>query len=366
MTSGGAAPLDVVELPPSSPGERGRRLGSERGAEIAATLERYRALFTAIATRPVDLGRSGGEAMASIAGWAPALAEEIEGIASGAGLPVEEIAALNARTEVLAAIGAPTGRGECSTIVVLGDGDGPPLSIQNWDWHEELASSFHVLVVRHPSGRVVRTLTEYGIVGKIGVTSTGLGLHFNILSHERDGGPIGVPVHVIARRILDEANDLAGALALAATAAPSASSAITLVAADGDDRMAVTAEVHPGGPRYVLPNRDGVLLRTNHFLDPVASAGDRMAITGPDSYVRYALLERAIDGGSDAEAARRVLASRFGGASAICSRPAPDARLGERWATLATIELDVAAGTLTVRRGGADEPVEAILGPDDA
>ena len=46
-----------------------------------------------------------------------------------------------------------------------------PVALQTWDWHEELASSFHVLCIEHPDGHVVRTLTEYGIVGKLGVST---------------------------------------------------------------------------------------------------------------------------------------------------------------------------------------------------
>ncbi len=65
-----------------------------------------------------------------------------------------------------------------------------------------------MLRIEHPDGQVVRTLTEYGIVGKLGVSRRGLGLLLNILHHEGDGRGIGVPVHVVARRVLDEARDL--------------------------------------------------------------------------------------------------------------------------------------------------------------
>ena len=44
--------------------------------------------------------------------------------------------------------------------------------------------------------------------------------------------------------------------------------------------------------------------------------------------------------------------SHFGGAGGLCAHPAPDASFGERYATLATILLDVEAGGLTVHAGG--------------
>ena len=51
------------------------------------------------------------------------------------------------------------------------------------------------------------------------------------------------------------------------------------------------------------------------------------------------------------------MSSRLGGGGAICCRPDPDAVFGERWSTLATIQLDVANAGLVIRRGGPDQPV---------
>jgi len=343
--------IDVVEIGPAPAAERGRQLGAARAAEIRRTVDGYRDLFAAIAGEPVDLGPLGSEALGAIDAWAPSLAEEIAGIAEGAGLPVDDVAALNARTEVLALLGA-RGRGECSTVVVL-DGPGDePVAMQNWDWHEHLREAMHVLHVDHGDGRVVRTLTEYGIVGKIGVSSRGLGLLLNILHHDADGQGMGVPVHVIARRVLDDAGDLAEAAELVASARASASSAMTLVGVEGAECAAVTAEVFPAGPRFVLPGRDGVLLHTNHFLAPEAALGERERLFAPDSYVRLGVLQRAVRGDSGRADVLRALGSRFGGGGAICCRPRHDAPLGDRWATLATIELHVRAGRLTVHRDG--------------
>jgi isopenicillin-N N-acyltransferase-like protein len=343
--------IDVVELAPAPPLERGRRLGDVRAAEIRRTLDAYRELFTAIAGEPVELGDLGEEAHAATAEWAPELAREIEGIADGAGLPVADVAALNARTEVLAVLGA-RGRGECSTVVVLdGPGDGP-VAMQNWDWHEHLRDGMHVLQVDHGDGRVVRTLTEYGIVGKLGVSSRGVGLLLNILHHDADGRRMGVPVHVIARRVLDEARDLSEATEILCSARASASSAMTLVGVEGAACAAVAAEVFPGGPRFVLPGSDGVLLHTNHFLASEAALGERERLFAPDSYVRLGVLQRAVRGSSDRADVLRALGSSFGGGGAICCRPRQGAVLGDRWATLATIELDVPAGRLTVHRDG--------------
>src|SRR5271166_6036280 len=104
---------------PASPRDRGRDFGAAHSAVIAATTSKYAALFAATAGREVDIPALGREALASIRQFSVASASEIEGIAEGAGLPAERIAALNARTEILGSLYASM-RGECSTVVRLG------------------------------------------------------------------------------------------------------------------------------------------------------------------------------------------------------------------------------------------------------
>jgi isopenicillin-N N-acyltransferase-like protein len=339
--------------PPAPPRERGRDFGAAHADQIRTVVERYRALFATTAGHSVDMEALGAEALTAIAGWAPDLAEEIDGFADGAGIDVRLVAALNARTEILARV-APGGRGECSTLVALDAGAGGPAAAQTWDWHDDLRDSWLVWTIEHPDGHVVHTLTEFGIVGKIGVSSRGVGVLFNILHHERDGDAIGVPVHAIARRILDDAADLSQAVGTATAAAVSASSAITVIAADGAERAALTLEVHPGGPGILLPDERGVLVHTNHFLTAPAAAADREPRLGPDSFWRYDLLRRRLRESPPAGTGDLVdaLTSHLGGSGAVCCHPAPGAPAGERWATLATVTLDVAHGAMDVRAGG--------------
>jgi isopenicillin-N N-acyltransferase-like protein len=345
---------------PAEPRERGLDFGAAHADQIRTAVERYRDLFAAAAGRPVDLEGLGAEALDATAAWAPELAEEIEGIAEGSGLDPRLVAALNARTEILAHV-APGGRGECSTLVALGAAADGPAAAQTWDWHEELRDSWLVWTIEHPDGRVVHTLTEFGIVGKIGVSSRGIGVLFNILHHGRDGDGIGVPVHVIARRILDGASDFSQAVGAAAAAEVSASSAITVIACDGAERAALTLEVHPGGPGILLPDEHGVLVHTNHFLTAPAAVDDREPRLGPDSFWRYDILRRRLRESPPADGDDLVdaLTSHLGGSGAVCCHPAPGAPAGERWATLATVTLDVAHGAMDVRAGGPCDPAAA-------
>jgi hypothetical protein len=184
-----------------TPRERGREFGETWRARIAATVDGYRGLFAMAGT--ADLSLLGEQALARIDGWAPDLGEEIRGLAEGAGLPLHDVAAANARTEILAMLGHRAA--ECSAIVALGAPGAEPVAVQTWDWYAGFADKWLVWTIPHSDGRQTTTLTEFGIVGKLGVNSRGVGCLFNILHHQSDGAPMGISVHVVARRLLDEA-----------------------------------------------------------------------------------------------------------------------------------------------------------------
>ncbi len=345
--------------PPASPQERGEAFGAANASDIGATYDRYVELFDAVATEPVALRPLGEEAQRAIAAYSEPAAEEITGIAHGAGLEPWQIAALNARTEILARLAATAtapapARGECSTVVDLRDHTSSPLTIQTWDWRDSFADNWLAWTIEYPDGRVVHTVTEYGILAKIGVSSRGVGVHMNLLQHERDGGAIGTPVHILARTVLERADDPGAAVALLGAARTSASTVLTIIGASANGTAAIGAELSPDGPRYVLGDLEGLYLHTNHFLDPHLAADDQAPRLGPDSYLRLDVLRRALHrtGATDLTELTQLMADHSGGAGSVCCHADPAAALADQWATLATVSLDVDAGELNVRRGG--------------
>lgn len=340
--------------PPATPRDRGLAFGAAFEREIRRTAEHYRELFSSVAGRAVDPAEFGPAALAAIEAFSPDAADEIHGIAEGAGLDAGTVAALNARTEVLASLGARL-RGECSTVVTIDpSGARAPVTLQTWDWVDVFVDDWLLWSIEHPDGTVVHTVTEFGILGKIGVNNHGVGVHFNILHHERDGDGIGVPIHVLARTVLDRARHIGRALDLVGSAVTSASSALTLVGADAEGASALSAELSPVGPRFVLPDDDGLLIHTNHFLDPNLARDDREPRVGPDTWLRYSTLRGRLAGRRDLGLAELTgaMTSHHGGGGALCCHPEPDAALAGRWQTLVTVSLDVAAGTLSVLDGG--------------
>jgi isopenicillin-N N-acyltransferase like protein len=177
--------------------------------------------------------------------------DELQGIANGAGVDVRELLAVNARTELT------SGRHECS---VIGAGD---VLAQNWDWHPDLQESTVLWIVRENGGWFA-TLTEAGMLAKIGMNDAGLGVCLNLLRCSEDGGLNGTPIHLLMRRTL-ACRSVPEAIGLLTAARVSASSAVT-VATRGE---LATVELSPGGANVV---RDGT--HTNHFLEPPASGTD--------------------------------------------------------------------------------------------
>lgn len=332
----------------TEPFARGHEFGRAHGGKIAGTIAGYRAMWEAVVPGhdPLPAGRA---ALAATEGFAPHLAAEMRGMAEGAGIDPDLIGAINARTEILAALKTAT-RGECSAVIALPP-EGPPVALQTWDWFHRFRQNWLVWEIPLEDGSTTKTMTEYGIVGKAGLNTRGLGLLFTILHHEADGQGIGVPVHVAARAALDLGRDIHDAAALLAGAKVSASSSLNLSAWEYGRAAALTVELHPGGPGFVLPGADGLLVHTNHFLAPRPAARDTEPVAFPDTLLRHAMLSRRLNGGSSAAEVLAALNCHMGADSALCCHPLPGDP-DDQYATLATIRLDLAAGALHVHDGG--------------
>jgi isopenicillin-N N-acyltransferase-like protein len=330
----------VHRSPEPTAEERGHGLGVAHRPAVERTCESYMDLFAAHGVDAEQVRRWGERALAETRSWAPELADEILGVAEGAGLDPWQLGALNGRTEILAAA-AVTGEGECSTSVVLDGGN--PRTMQTWDWHDTLR---HVMLLRVIPGSLC-TFTEFGIVGKIGVNAAGLGVHFNVLRHRGDHADIGVPVHVVARRILDDASTVDEAVRLARSARLSASTVLTVVTRD----EARGLELSPAGVAE-LPG--DVLLHTNHFLDPELAPGERTVPSESTTVQRLAELgtrTKALRSADREERAAALLSHREDGAP-LCAHADPSLPPHMRWESLATLSVDVVNSRLDVHEGG--------------
>lgn len=328
--------------------------GRSRGAQLAGTLgtaaESYLRLFAAVGVNEAAVRRGSDESIEAIGVWKPHYVDELSGIAAASGLELWQVAALNARTEILA--GSPTAVAkECSTIALAMEGR--TTGMQTWDWHMELDDYWHTQEVGGPGYRYVG-VTEQGIMSKIGINEAGLALHFNILGHREDR-PGGIPMHVLSAAVLDSCASIDEALDLIRSTPIHSSSAFTMI----DEHGSVSCEMSPAGVSPIRPIL-GVSLRTNHFLDAATVNKQKTELYEPDSSERLQLIRTRL--ASKIPLTERELVEIFisgPGEAPLCCIPDMSMELGHRWATLATVVTDPSTRTMRVFDG---MPSDAVHG----
>jgi len=346
--------------------ERGRIHGAQARARVERSIATYARLFAFCGIDWRGAQALGARYRDPIDAFDAELLAEIEGIAAGAGRHVNEILALNARTEILpptypgephpdwqgiaaanVAAGVPDW-GECTAIAVrpAASATGGTLLAQNWDWLGAQRGALVLARIRASDGSHCLTLTEAGMLAKIGLNEHGFGVCLNILRSEHDGKQPGVPVHVLLRALLKRSG-VKDAIAFASTLSFGGSSNILCADAAGD---AAALELAPSG-LYVVPAAGGTLCHTNHFLAPAAQSREATLAPSLSSIPR---LERAhaLVGALPAKLGvadlQRMLRDEADGYRAISREPDPALPEEARIESVASVIMELAAGVMHV------------------
>lgn len=351
-----------------TPAERGRRLGEQARRPIRRNIELYADLFRHYAgwDWPRVTEYAAGFRR-PIADYEPRYLAEIKGIAAGAGVSVEDILALNVRTEIMfAAVARQAGHDgsparfsrECSAFALLppATADGHTLIGQNWDWHPGMRDTLIVLHAQQDAGPDYVTVVEAGLLAKMGYNAAGIGVAANALISDQDRGEPGVPFHVVLRGLLD-AETMTQALAAINRQTRAASANYLVAHRDGE---AFNAETAPGDYTRVYAEfaAGDMLVHTNHFVSPRFDLHDVGLWNGPDSPFRYTRLThllRTPAGGLDVARMQTILADHFNRPHAICRHPDPAAPAAEQYATVVSVIMDLTAGTLWMAEGNPCE-----------
>lgn len=176
--------------------------------------------------------------------------DEIEAIAEGAGVEPWYIYALNARSEIFNIKMA-----ECTSLYFKET----KLLGQNWDWASYFEPLITVINIKYDNGHKITTLTEPGMLAKIGMNSAGVGVCLNILQSEISS--LGIPVHICLRMALDS-HDFKSAEQKLMTAAKGKASHILLA----DDQGNCSGLEFKDRQLFRLKPADGYLVHTNHYL----------------------------------------------------------------------------------------------------
>jgi len=279
-----------------TPAECGEAYGAAAAAPIAGNLDLYGRRFRAEAGLDAAAVKAAGAAFrASTHGLFPRIAEMLDATAGGAGVDVDAVYAINARTELIYG-SAPEGpAGGCTAVGVLGThtASGHLLLAQNWDWHPDQRGGMVLLDTTDERGHRVVALAEAGMLAKTGLNSAGVGILVNMLGTDRDGlsGAAGVPYHVVLRAALEEDN-LARALRAVVPAPRNASLNLMVGQAGPDGGEVVDLELVPGDVAWLHPV-DGVLSHANH-LESSLAVYDTIKDTGGSSLFRSARARRLL------------------------------------------------------------------------
>lgn len=274
MTASLPAPLLTLT---GDPFELGRQHGAARAETLRAFLGDGLARLNHLLDTPVSLASllpTITAYQAAIESAAPELAEEIRGLAAGAGISHQEALLLQLRRET---VGYRSTRrrphGDCTTYAQV-DGHRTVLA-QTVDLNGDLDDQTAVLSVRRAgSGREVLMLSFGGLLGYLGMNSDGLAVGINLVLGGR--WRPGLPPYLAVRHVLDSAGSVDDALGVLDGLRPAGSRTLTLC----DRGRAVCVEFLDGRMRVLEGERP---VHTNHFLHPDLAPEDELNVFARNS-----------------------------------------------------------------------------------
>jgi isopenicillin-N N-acyltransferase like protein len=347
--------------------ERGRQYGVQARDRVHRSITAYAELFEYFAGW--DWPRATAEAqqfLPSIKDFGEQYVDELAGIADGAGVAMEDILAINVRTEVLyparvSIAMAPTVPAECSTLACVAP-DGHVVAGQNWDWAPFALDTVVVLQAVPDDGPAFITVVEAGLLAKFGANSDGLAVMTNALACTEDRGEAAVPYHVMLRGLLNCGTTQEAQALL--EQAPRASSANYLLA-DRTGSM-VDVEARPGGASMLhqLDNdHRGLLMHTNHFVSPDFDAVDYADLVATTSQLRlHRLRETTAEPGDlgDLAVFAGALSDHTNEPDSVCRHPDPTLPAPEQSMTVASALIDLTDGRISLSEGPPCEGFEDI------
>ncbi len=292
----------------------------------------------------------------------PHLLEELDGLAAGCSDKTDDsidagtLLALNCRTEILppdfllramATSGHnpdnhDTHCNECTSLAVARENQ-PVWLAQNWDWVGLQRDALIVLHAKPDNRPACITVTEAGMLAKIGINDKGFAVSLNILRSHDDGQSPGLPVHFLLRALL-ECSNVEEACDFARNV-PFASSSNILIADKSGDMASL--EVSPKGCR-VLSTENNQLCHTNHFLTPEFVANDAGLKGNISTVSRLATAQKKLSGIQGFKDINKLLSDTSGGNESICRFA--DKTLAEiaQIETVVAVAMNLTAQTLLV------------------
>lgn len=346
-----------------SPFERGRDYGRGAAERIAVSVAIYEEPLARQGLPWSTVRAIAGRYLPRLEAFSADLTEEIRGIAAGCERPVEDIVALNARTELLYDKALREGLdslppdGCTGAIAMPGTtADGHMLHGQNWDWLDACKHSAVVVRMTYPDGMRLLTFVEAGILARAGMNSHGIAVTGNFLNTPSRPAEGAVPIPLVRRRVLESAT-LFGAVGEVLNSPRSFCNNMMISDAAGE---AVDLETTPEEAFWELPEQ-GLLVHSNHFRTQAARARvkDTGLMASPDSIYRDRRVEahlRQRAGQVTQGDLQAAFADTYGAPRGVCRSPTPETNERAPTSTVASLIMDTTAGHMWLARAPYDQP----------
>jgi len=355
----------MAELPKlvleGSPHDRGYAHGEAFADEIAANVDRYLDYFSSYGVDEDTAREQAADLAPLIAEKNERYYEEMEGVAAGSDLPLEDVTIVNVRhTIVYSAFSEdisgtpeaePAPTDGCTSFGVLPgrSASGHTLVGQNWDWLKSIDA--FLMDARPEEGPNFLTLTEAGMVGgKFGMNEHGIGYVVNGLTTPDDGADLSrKPSHVRGREILT-ADRMDRAIEPIISEKRPCSRNYMVGHRAGE---IVNIETGPDAVSYRYPDDSstpGVLTHANHFedRDTFTSEFEQMVPSTLCRGMRMRRLFSQLDTVAESDL-KEILRDHFDKPTSVCSHELIDDDYPS--ITKASIIMDLEEGRMLAARG---------------
>jgi isopenicillin-N N-acyltransferase-like protein len=284
----------------------------------------------------------------------PSYIEEMRGLADGSGTDFASILALNARTEIgygLATDGC-TAFGWNSKSNAPDSDSSSSFLAQNWDWEAEQSPNIISLHITKPGVPAMHFMTEAGIIGKIGLNASGVGVTLNAIA-ARGVDVNRLPCHLALRTVLESPSREDAVRQL--TERGIASSCHIQIA---DRTGGMGLENTAFDTVFMEQDNAGLICHSNHFVMQHSEECANKAL--PDSVDRLKriqeLLQKTVKEEPKMEDLQAMLMDEKGYPTAICRAPTKDSSLK----TLFSVVMDLREGYAVAKMGRPTEGGQEI------
>ena len=343
------------------PFDRGQQHGSQAREQVRKNVDSYFDLWQQLwgAKRSEVLQQCKGF-ITAIGEYDADILEELEGIAKGADLSLEEIIALNTRYELtrieLTRRQNPTSQAEsggCTSMAALPQvtKDGHTIMGQNWDFKPRFYETSIILEVKQETKPNLIVHTEAGTICHKGMNSAGVGVCFNALASNLDRFEPRTPFLVMIRGILN-ANSFDQALAAVLGTRATVSGNLLIAHRDGE---AVNLEIIPEDVDCLYPD-SGIITHSNHFLGFTnrSDLKDIIKSSSPNTLFRANRARQLLEldrGHIDIGSFQRVFKDHFSHPNSICRHADVRREEPQQAATLASAIIDMTEQAFYVAKG---------------